>query len=83
MSKYDVLGDYLRARVGRRRVQLTFREIEQIIGDSLPAAAHKYRAWWANEVGPTTHTQSHAWMENGWRVTEVDRSEGVVLFEES
>lgn len=82
MSKYDALGDYLRARVGRRRVQLTFREIEQIIGDDLPLSARTYSAWWANEAGPTTHTQCHAWMENGWLVTEVDRSAGVVVFEE-
>ena len=83
MSKYDALGDYLRSRIGRHRVQLTFQEIKQIIGGSLPPSARKRREWWGNEAGPTTHTQSHAWMENGWHVSEVDRGAGVVVFEES
>ncbi len=83
LSKYDALGDYLRACVGRRRVHLTFREIEQIIGDALPPSAREHREWWGNEVGPAArHSQCRAWMEAGWLVNEVDRNAGVVVFEE-
>ena len=64
-------------------MQLTFPEIERIIGTTLPPSARTYSAWWANEAGPTTHIQCPAWTENGWLVSEVKLSTGEVVFEES
>ena len=46
-------------------MQLTFGEIEQIIGGSHSTVGEEVsRSWWGNEAGPTMHTQSHVWMEN-------------------
>lgn len=65
MAKYDPLSGYLR----RRRpmdVELTFVEIERIIGDMLPRSAERPQ-WWANDVDPaTTHVQRKAWGDAGY-----------------
>jgi len=75
MSKYEPLGNYLRAQKSDR-VTLSFDEIADIIADTLPVSAYKYSAWWANEaVGQ--HVEAHAWMDEGFK------TEGVSLTAES
>lgn len=49
MSKYTPLADYLRNQI-TRRLSLTFRQIEGILGRPLPSSAYKHRPWWANEA---------------------------------
>ncbi len=46
MSKYRPLCDYLRGQ-DRPRLELSFMEIEQIIGHQLPPSAYAPR-WWTN-----------------------------------
>ncbi|QHP74243.1 hypothetical protein EI171_21020 [Bradyrhizobium sp. LCT2] len=49
-------------------VRLTFVEIEQTLGRKLPASAHKFTAWWGNEVSMKFgHPQAKAWMNAGFR----------------
>ena len=46
---------------------LTFSEVEDIIGTSLPDSARKpksYASWWANDK---THTQACSWIRAGWK----------------
>lgn len=43
---------------------LSFEEIEDVLGFSLPASASKHSAWWANGG----HTQASAWLDAGWLV---------------
>ena len=59
-------------------VQLSFVEIEQIIGEKLPPAAHDHRAWWSNHAG--SHVQARAWLEAGWEVDSVDQGAQTVRF---
>lgn len=59
-------------------VELSFAEIEQIIGDSLPPSAHDHREWWSNHAG--SHVQARAWLEAGWDVDNVDRGSQTVRF---
>jgi hypothetical protein len=47
MSKYSPLRDYL-ARQRHREFELTFKEIEAIVGVNLPARAGRPQ-WWANQ----------------------------------
>jgi hypothetical protein len=47
MQKYRPLGDYL-VKQNEVSVSLTFQEIEQILGFTLPLSAYNHRAWWAN-----------------------------------
>lgn len=64
MSKYEPLLKYL-AGQSAKRLTLEMQEIEQILGEQLPASAHRHVAWWSN--GTTRHhPQCRAWMENGY-----------------
>jgi antitoxin HicB len=60
------------------RAQLSFAEIERIIGDKLPSSAHNHRAWWSNHAG--SHVQARAWLEAGWEVDGVDQEAQTVSF---
>lgn len=73
MGKYDPLHVYLEGLpAGTREKTLSFAQIEAIIGASLPASAHRYREWWANERSPGGHVQARAWLEAGWAVDTVN-----------
>ena len=47
------------------QLSLTFSEIEEIIGGSLPPSAYNHRNWWDND--PESRPQSSNWLEAGWR----------------
>ncbi|HEX6037911.1 DUF4268 domain-containing protein [Longimicrobium sp.] len=78
-SKYAPLAATL-ARQPRsvERVTLTFEEIEQIIGASLPASARQHRAWWANDSA--AHVQSGEWLRVNWRVVSINMTLQRVVF---
>ncbi len=69
MSKYEPLLKYL-AGQSAKRLTLEMQEIEQILGEQLPASAHRHVAWGSN--GTTHHhPQCRAWMENGYHTVYV------------
>ncbi|NJF25685.1 serine/threonine-protein kinase [Thermococcus sp. Bubb.Bath] len=75
---YSALAEYLKKRP-EKVVQLTFSDIERIIGSKLPDSARKYQAWWAN-----TESHSHAvkgWLQAGRRLKSVDLKNKIVIFE--
>lgn len=77
-SRYAPLAAWLQEQLpSEQAVQLTFQQIEAIIGDTLPPSAHE-RFWWANNS--TTRVQSQQWLEVGWRVSKMDMSEETVVF---
>jgi CBS domain-containing protein len=57
---------------------MPFTTIESILGRSLPPSARRHTAWWANDS--SSHTQSKAWLDVGWRVSAVQLDEDVVVF---
>jgi DNA-binding XRE family transcriptional regulator len=75
-SKYYPLFEYLREQPDSVPLELSFAEIEAIVGHPLPATASTTRAWWANS--PTA--QGRAWREAGWLVDYTDFKEKVVIF---
>ena len=75
-SKYDPLGEYLQKQPDSGLLELSFAEIEKILGKSLPASAHTTRAWWAN----SQTAQGHSWQEAKWLVDDVDFAEEYVTF---
>ncbi len=82
-SKYEPLEIHLGQRSGSTaRVDLTFNEIEQIIGSSLPMSAYRYREWWSNQADTSRRPQARAWTNAGYRVESVnpDRTSGRVSF---
>ncbi|ABD87821.1 DUF7662 domain-containing protein [Rhodopseudomonas palustris] len=68
MSKYAALGDFLsKQRAGR--VQVSFAEIEKIIGGKLPGS-QRYPAWWSNN--PMNNTMTRVWLDAGFQTEQVD-----------
>lgn len=78
-GRYAALADRLQSQPGRvDQVQLTFKQVEEIIGANLPDSARSFRAWWANDsVG---HIHSQLWLDAGWRTTYVNLTDGRVTF---
>ena len=65
MSKYDPLSGHLR-RQRPADLELTFVEIERILGAMLPKSAARPQ-WWANTNDTDArHVQHRAWSEAGY-----------------
>lgn len=82
-SKYEALEIYLKDRVrSKSQVALSFKEIENIIGQPLPQSAFKYREWWSNQRDVSNRPQSKAWLSAGYEVDSVRLSSvaGLVNF---
>lgn len=77
-GKYDPLRDRL-LRAGAEPVEMTFAEIQALVGP-LPRAAREHAAWWNNEPAGTRHVQAAAWRDAGRTVVSVSRIEGRVRF---
>lgn len=78
MKKYSALSRYL-SEVPADTAELTFAQIEEIIGASLPSSASRHHAWWANEKSGT-HSWSHLWRAAGWLREKVDFERRTVTF---
>lgn len=75
-SRYAGIGEYLKSQSGPT-AEVSFEELEEAIGNTLPASAERHRAWWANTE---RNTQARVWMEEGWRVDSVDFPSRQVTF---
>jgi DNA-binding transcriptional regulator YiaG len=76
-SKYSGLHQHLRGRADPT-VQLTFAQIEDLLGSALPPSARRGKAFWSNRAG--TGLQAAAWLEAGFRVAQVDLGARSVTF---
>lgn len=76
-TKYRKLTEFLLSS-DEMRIRLTYPQIEEILGFSLPDTAKKYmRSYWANTE---THSYSSSWMAIGYRA-RVDVDNEIVIFE--
>ena len=75
VSKYEPLLQYL-LKSDQVLVTLSFRQVEEILDAPLPSSAHRYPAWWENEVSGS-HTQSNIISSDTWLYILVCVSEGV------
>ena len=81
MAKYDPLHNHLK-QARTSRVEMSFADIERIVGDKLPESAWKHRPWWSNGGGPQgPMVQAVAWLTAGFAVEWVDQDVGKVAFE--
>src|ERR1700693_3663209 len=69
MGKYEPLARFLRKQRASE-VQLTFGEIERIVGAKLPPSARKQRAWWSNN--PDNSVMTKVWPRGRFRSEQVD-----------
>jgi hypothetical protein len=60
-EQYQRLERHLQA-VGRLRVEMTFAEVTQVIGERLPDSAYQHPAWWGSDP---KHTQA-VWLDAGY-----------------
>jgi hypothetical protein len=63
-SKYEPLHTHL-ATSPNSVVELTLSEVERVLGVSLPPAARRYQAWWAN----SGHLHAKTWTSAGFRAS--------------
>jgi hypothetical protein len=78
-GKYERLTTWMASLSPRApTITVSFHELEKVLGGELPPSAWQHRSWWANDS--TSHSQSIAWLEAGWRVQKVDFSSESVVF---
>jgi hypothetical protein len=78
-GEYELLYKYLRDRYANR-VVLTFAEIEDLLGFSLPALARLQFAWWdGGDFAADPSHQSLAWMLAGRTATVNMPAQSVVF----
>ncbi|WP_374576036.1 hypothetical protein [Phenylobacterium sp.] len=77
MSKYQPLADHL-AAMSADEWRASFAEVESVLGFSLPKTASTHGTWWSND---DDKPHKAGWLSAGWRVADVDRREGKVVFE--
>lgn len=65
MGKYTPLTDWLYSQ-NLDNISLSFGEIEEIIGESLPSSAYKHSRWWMNDEN---HSQGKSWINAGYIIT--------------
>jgi hypothetical protein len=75
-SRYAGIAEFLKGQ-GGGTAEASFDDLEEAIGNNLPASAERHRAWWANTE---RNTQARVWMEEGWRVDRVDFDQRLVHF---
>jgi hypothetical protein len=69
VGKYEPLGQFLRDQ-RTQEVSLTFREIEKIIGTTLPPKAQQHRAWWSNNA--SNNVMTRVWLDAGYESAQVN-----------
>jgi len=67
--RYKPLLDYF-THLEKKRVTLTFAEIEAILGGPLPVHARTEKCWWKHRDGRTRPPR--AWVDGGYDLEEVD-----------
>jgi hypothetical protein len=69
--KYLPLDEWFRDRHAEtNQVELTFEQVETILGNPLPKSATKL-TWWTN-VQPRIQSHRTAWLNHGWLVDKFD-----------
>ena len=76
-GKYGPLFNHLHGSQ-KSSIRLTFRQIERMLGTSLPGSARRYSAWWANDG--TSHSHARSWISAGFKTREVDLGSETVTF---
>ena len=76
-DKYIGITNYLK-NSDLTNLLLSFKNIEELIEDSLPASAYKHRAFWSNTE---TYSVAFGWLNAGYKTVEVNFERQKVVFE--
>lgn len=78
MGNYTQITHWLRQHP-HSRIEMSFRDVEGVLGRPLPASAYKYRAWWSNN--PDNNVMTRAWLAAGFETAEVDMAGQRLVFQ--
>ena len=78
-GKYALLHRHLRAR-GGREWRVSFTDLEELLGFTLPESARVHRPWWSNQRNGG-HGHALAWQVAGWKTRAVDLEQETLVFE--
>lgn len=78
MAKYDPLKNHLRSQ-NKPVIQMSFCEIEKILGAKLPPSARTHPEWWANGVSLPL-VQQKAWRDAGYSVESLSLNRETLAF---
>jgi hypothetical protein len=79
-TKYRPLDEWFRNQPATAtRIELTFDQVEEILGAPLPKSATKLMTWWTN-VQPKIQSHRTAWLNHGWGVSDFDLQARRVTF---
>ena len=71
-KKYLPLDEFFSKQAAtKKQIELTFDEVEAILGSPLPRSATRLTTWWTN-VQPKIQSHRTAWLNHGWVVSEFD-----------
>lgn len=76
MGKYTPLREFLIEQDGPA-VAMSFKQIEQLLGQSLPASKAS-RAWWSNN--PDNNVMTREWLAAGYIAEAIDIKAGKLIF---
>jgi hypothetical protein len=78
-KRYDPLKEWLSQQEQTPTgLTVNFRDLETLLSGPLPAAARKHQSWWSSNPN---EAQSRAWLEAGWRVSQVNLPRREVTFQ--
>lgn len=75
-GKYEALHRRL-TELADNEWHATFRDVEAVLGTSLPRSARRHQAWWSNT---TSHSHARAWLWAGWQTRDVNLDDGTLSF---
>lgn len=75
---YRPLYDYLTGHEFDR-VQLSFEELEVVLGAAVPNAARNWRQWWTNSE--ESHPHARSWLRAGYEIASLSLDDELVVFE--
>jgi hypothetical protein len=80
-TDYTALERFLRATPHHvQELTLSFKQIELILGSTLPKSHLDWRQFWENQSDAASRPQARAWTNAGFRVSKVDQTGGWVTF---
>ncbi len=78
-GKYALLHRHLCAR-GGQEWRVSFTDLEDLLGFTLPESARVHRPWWSNQRNGG-HGHALAWQVAGWKTRAVDLEQETLVFE--
>ncbi|MGN0265745.1 MAG: hypothetical protein ACI4DX_15490 [Oliverpabstia sp.] len=75
-DKYLRLTHYLN-KLEKESTKMTFAEIENELGEALPASAYVHQAFWSNS---TSHEIAYGWLNTGFRSEQINIQEQTIVF---